>query len=116
LPIQYLVKYFKQQGDKWQIDAGLRATVQFRQFNLLEDPAPFGRFDVIFCRNVLIYFDQPTKARVLDRLARLLPADGYLYLGGAETVLGICDRLQPVPENRGIYAPVATPAPLKAAV
>src|SRR5919206_1581365 len=55
LPIQYLVKYFKQQGDRWQIDAGLRATVQFRQFNLLDDPAPFGRFDVIFCRNVLIY-------------------------------------------------------------
>jgi chemotaxis protein methyltransferase CheR len=117
LPIQYLVKYFKQQGDRWEIDPALRATVQFRTFNLLDDPAPLGRFDVIFCRNVLIYFDQPTKAKVLDRLARLLPPDGYLYLGGAETVLGICDRLQPLSDNRGIYAPVAAPpAGLKAAV
>jgi chemotaxis protein methyltransferase CheR len=114
LPIQLLVKYFKQQGDKWQVDPALRAMVQFRSFNLLDDPAPFGRFDVVFCRNVLIYFDQPTKAKVLDRLARMLPSDGYLYLGGAETVLGICDRLQPLTDNRGIYAPV--PPALKAAV
>jgi chemotaxis protein methyltransferase CheR len=114
LPIQLLVKYFKQQGDRWQIDAALRAAVQYRTFNLLDDPAPLGRFDVIFCRNVLIYFDQSTKTKVLDRLARQLPADGYLYLGGAETVLGICDRLLPVAENRGIYAPAAVP--LKAAV
>jgi chemotaxis protein methyltransferase CheR len=115
LPIQLLVKYFKQQGDKWQVDPALRAMVQFRSFNLLDDPAPFGRFDVVFCRNVLIYFDQPTKAKVLDRLARMLPSDGYLYLGGAETVLGICDRLQPLTDNRGIYAPVPMQS-LKAAV
>jgi chemotaxis protein methyltransferase CheR len=120
LPIQLLVKYFKQQGDRWQIDEAIRKMVQFRPFNLLDDMSPLGRFDVVFCRNVLIYFDQPTKASVLNKIARQMAPDGYLYLGGAETVLGISDRLQPVPENRGIYnlGAIAAPAmPLaKAAV
>ncbi len=65
LPIQLLVKYFKQQGDRWQIDAGIRSMVRFRCLNLLDDFTQFGQFDVIFCRNVLIYFDQPTKTAVL---------------------------------------------------
>jgi chemotaxis protein methyltransferase CheR len=118
LPIQLLVKYFKQQGDRWQIDEGIRKTVQFRPFNLLDDMSPLGRFDVVFCRNVLIYFDQPTKASVLNKIGRVMAPDGYLYLGGAETVLGISDRLQPVPDNRGIYSLGTAAAPLlaKAAV
>src|SRR5215470_836988 len=95
LPIQLLVKYFKQQGDRWQIDEGIRRMVQFRPFNLLDDMSQLGRFDVVFCRNVLIYFDQPTKAAVLGRIGRQMAPDAYLYLGGAETVLGISDRLQP---------------------
>ena len=80
--------------------------------NLLDNMVPLGRFDVIFCRNVLIYFDQPTKTLVLDRLSRQMAPDGHLYLGGAETVLGISDRLQPVPDNRGIYSIAGGPAPL----
>jgi chemotaxis protein methyltransferase CheR len=116
LPIQLLVKYFKQQGDRWQIDDGLHSRVRFKQFNLLDDPAVLGGFDVIFCRNVLIYFDQPTKSQVLDRLVRVLAPDGFLYLGGAETVLGISDRFRPVPENRGIYVPAAAPAQPQRAV
>src|SRR5260370_24524096 len=111
LPIQLLVKYFKQQGERWQIDPAIRSMVQFRQLNLLDDVSALGRFDVIFCRNVLIYFDQPTKTLVLDRLSRQLAPDGHLYLGGAETVLGISDRLQPVPENRGIYCIASATAP-----
>jgi chemotaxis protein methyltransferase CheR len=118
LPIQLLLKYFKQHGDRWEIDAALRSAVQFRLFNLLDDPASLGRFDVIFCRNVLIYFDQPTKSAILERLARILAPDGFLYLGGAETVLGLTDKLQPAPDNRGIYVPaaMASGAPVKAAV
>jgi chemotaxis protein methyltransferase CheR len=107
LPIQYLVKYFKQQGDRWQIDAGLRGRVRFRTFNLLEDPTSLGTFDVIFCRNVLIYFDQPTKTTVLSRLHKIMTPDGFLYLGGAETVLGISDKFQAAPEHRGIYRPTS---------
>lgn len=131
LPVQMLVKYFKQDGDKWQIDQRLRAMVKYREYNLLGDLAPLGTFDVIFCRNVLIYFDQATKARVLEQTARRLPPDGVLFLGGAETVLGVTDRFEPLPGERGIYRltppsapmsgmmplpPIAMPQPAMAAV
>ncbi|HLJ19950.1 MAG TPA: CheR family methyltransferase, partial [Stellaceae bacterium] len=111
LPIQYLMKYFKQQGERWQIDPAIRSRVRFRVFNLLEEPTSLGGFDVIFCRNVLIYFDQPTKTTVLARLSRILASDGYLFLGGAETVLGISDKFQASTENRGVYSPVTAPQP-----
>lgn len=104
LPIQLLVKYFKKTNELWQIDPSLRAMVQFREFNLLHDLKSLGQFDVVFCRNVLIYFDQPTKTRVLDNISQTMPDDAFLYLGGAETVLGISDRFKPVPDQRGIYA------------
>jgi chemotaxis protein methyltransferase CheR len=77
--------------------------VQYREFNLLEHPRSLGQFDVVFCRNVLIYFDQPTKTKVLGGIADQLAPDGTLFLGGAETVLGITDRFEPVPSQRGIY-------------
>ena len=104
LPIQFLVKYFKKNNEMWQIDPAIRAMVQYREYNLLHDLKPLGQFDVVFCRNVLIYFDQPTKTRVLDNISRVMPDDGLLYLGGAETVLGISDKFKPVPDQRGIYA------------
>lgn len=104
LPIQMLVKHFKQNGDKWQISPQLRQMVSFREWNLLGDLSPLGQFDVVFCRNVLIYFDQPTKTKVLEAIARQMPPDGVLYLGGAETVLGITDRFKPVDGQRGLYS------------
>ena len=103
LPIQLLVKYFKKNNEMWQIDPAIRAMVQYREYNLLHDLKPLGQFDVVFCRNVLIYFDQPTKTRVLDNVSRLMSDDGFLYLGGAETVLGISDKFRPIPDQRGIY-------------
>jgi chemotaxis protein methyltransferase CheR len=114
LPINLLVKYFKQVGDRWQINDKLRAMVNFREFNLLTDPAPLGRFDVVFCRNVLIYFDQDTKAKVLDGIARQMPADGFLFLGGAETVLGLTDKFQLLPGQRSVYGLVPKRAPMAA--
>jgi len=105
LPIQMLVKYFTQAGDTWQIAPDIRAMVQYRQHNLLAEFAGFGRFDVVFCRNVLIYFDQETKSSVLNRIARQLDPDSYLVLGAAETVVGLSDALKPIPEKRGLYAP-----------
>ena len=106
LPINMLVKYFQQMGDKWQLVPEIRRMVTFREFNLLDSYGPLGRFDVVFCRNVLIYFDQPTKSSVLKGMADLMPEDGILYLGGAETVLGITDRFRPIDGQRGIYNPV----------
>lgn len=103
LPINLLVKYFKQEGDLWRIDEGLRRMVTFKPFNLLNSPACLGGFDVVFCRNVLIYFDRDTKSSVLSKIAKLMPSDGFLYLGGAETVLGISDRFELMPSQRGIY-------------
>jgi chemotaxis protein methyltransferase CheR len=103
LPIQLLVKYFQQQGDRWQINKQIRDMVQYRPFNLLAPMAPLGRFDVVYCRNVLIYFDQPTKSKVLDGIANQMADDGFLYLGGAETILGVTDRFQLIDGQRGIY-------------
>ena len=107
LPIQMLVKYFTQSGDLWQINADIRAMVQHRQLNLLQDFSHLGSFDVIFCRNVLIYFDQETKTAIFDRLARVLEPDGVLALGAAESVVGISDAFKPDPERRGLYRPNA---------
>lgn len=103
LPIQFLVKYFKETGQGWEIDSSIRAMIQFKEFNLLDNMASLGTFDIVFCRNVLIYFDQPTKADVLHRIRQQMDLDGMLCLGGAETVLGISDRFKPAPGQRGVY-------------
>jgi len=102
-------------GDRWTANAALKPMVRFRTFNLLEDPSALGSFDVVLCRNVLIYFDQATKTKILDRIAARLPGDGTLYLGGSETVFGITERFEPVPGERGIYQLTRVPAPARAA-
>lgn len=103
LPIQLLVKYFTQHGELWQLSSDIRGMVQHRQLNLLQDFTHLGKFDVIFCRNVLIYFDQPTKTTIFERMAKLLEQDGSLLLGAAESVVGITDVFRPNPERRGLY-------------
>jgi chemotaxis protein methyltransferase CheR len=103
LPIQLLIKYFKQSGELWQINPDIRAMVQHRKLNLLEDFAILGKFDVIFCRNVLIYFDQSTKTGVFNRLAKAMDPDSFLVLGAAESMVGMTDALKPYPDRRGLY-------------
>jgi chemotaxis protein methyltransferase CheR len=105
LPIHFLVRYFKQVRELWEIAPELRAMVKYRQHNLLSDFSHLGVFDLIFCRNVLIYFDPATKVDVLDRLARATAGDGYLVLGAAETVVGLTDSFKVVGEKHGLYAP-----------
>ena len=105
LPIQLLVKYFKQIGELWQINPNVRAMVAHRQLNLLHDFSQLGVFDVIFCRNVLIYFDQDTKINIFERLNKVLEPDGTLMLGAAESVVGITDAFRPYPDKRGLYQP-----------
>lgn len=103
LPVQMLVKYFAEHGNLWQIDASIRAMVQYRELNLMDNFAGLGAFDLVFCRNVLIYFDRDLKVDVLSRVAQLMPADGLLFLGGAETVVGLGTKFEPMPDERGIY-------------
>ncbi len=103
LPIQMLLKYFEQTTDGWQIKPDIRNMVKFQQFNLLDPMEGLGSFDIVFCRNVLIYFDEKTKADVLRRISGRLASDGFLFLGGAETVLGISDAFKPMDQHRGLY-------------
>jgi chemotaxis protein methyltransferase CheR len=105
LPIQMLVRYFTQIGELWQLNPDIRAMVTHRQLNLLADFSHIGTFDVIFCRNVLIYFDQDTKTNIFERLARSIEPDGVLTLGAAESVVGISDAFKPCPDRRGLYRP-----------
>jgi chemotaxis protein methyltransferase CheR len=107
LPIQMLVRYFSQIGDTWQLAPEIRAMVQYRPLNLLTDFAQLGSFDLVFCRNVLIYFDQGLKVDVLNRLARVIDPNGYLVLGAAETVVGLTDAFKLMPDKRGLYVPNA---------
>jgi chemotaxis protein methyltransferase CheR len=104
LPVQMLIKNFSQKAEGWEIAPHLRAMINFREFNLLSEMRGLGTFDVVLCRNVLIYFDQPTKAGVLGRIRAQMRDDGILYLGGAETVLGVSEAFRPVNGQRGLYA------------
>ncbi len=89
LPITLLIKYFKQQGAFWVIDRKLREIVRFKRMNLLDSFAGVGQWDVIFCRYVLIYFDQETKKNIIGKLAGALRPGGYLFLGATETPVGL---------------------------
>ena len=104
LPITKLVANFKQVEDKWHINDDIKSMVTYRNFNLLDSMASLGKFDVVFCRNVLIYFDTETKAKVLDGISKQMEKDAYLFLGGAETVLGVTDKFSAIKDVRGLYA------------
>ena len=103
LPIQMLGRHFHNEGGEWRISSSIRQRVQFEVFNLIDSFATLGQLDVIFCRNVLMYFDSSLKHDVLGRLSDALAADGYLVLGSAETVLGSGKGLEPLVNARGIY-------------
>lgn len=105
LPVQMLMKYFDRVDQSWRLKPAIRSKVKFRTCNLLEPFTDLGQFDVIFCRNVLIYFDAATKRNVLERLANQVAGDGYLVLGGAETVLDLTQRFAAAPGHRGLYLP-----------
>lgn len=100
LPTPFLLRYFTQSGDVWQISDAIRQQVSFRNFNLLSDFAPLGKFDVVFCRNVLIYFNAPGKKDILQRMLKQLNPEGFVVLGAAEGLVGIDIDLAPDPEVR----------------
>ena len=98
-----LARWFSCEGENWRISPRLRSMVTFKEWNLLSSLAPLGNFDIIFCRNVLIYFDPTTKSRVLDALRRQLAPDGLLYLGSSETTLGLSPDLVRAAPGVGVY-------------
>jgi chemotaxis protein methyltransferase CheR len=109
LPIRLLMKYFTQVGTRWKIDPRLAERIEFRTVNLLQPFRHLGRFDIIFCRNVLIYFGTDTKRDVLCRLSENLTPNGHLFLGSSETVIGLSKEIAPHIEQRGLYVQAASP-------
>lgn len=103
LPIQMLMHYFTQQDDHWRISERIRSMVTFRKLNLMDPSYNLGKFDVVFCRNVLIYFDSATKAEVLERIAQSTNPGGFLMLGAAESVIGITQSYESAQDRRGLY-------------
>jgi chemotaxis protein methyltransferase CheR len=94
LPIAYLVKYFTRAGLEWQLKDEVRRMVEFTTFDLRQSMSAMGPFDVVFCRNVLIYFDVQSKRKILDEIHGTLYRGGYLLLGGSETTLNLCTRFE----------------------
>ncbi len=103
LSVKRLITYFTQENENWRICERLRRMVKFRVFNLLDDYGAFGVMDIIFCRNVLLYFEPQTKARVLERLSGTLAPDGYLVVGTAEIPHEITTSFERLPGTRGLY-------------
>ena len=104
MPQQYLSRYFTRgERNHYLIAPTIKKRVTFQPRNLLEPFDRLGQFDIIFCRNVLIYFDRPTKSNVLERMARLMPQDGYLILGGPETTLGLTPQFARHGDLRNVY-------------
>lgn len=94
LPMPLLLKYFTKNGLNWQIKEEVRNGIEFKEVNLIETwPQMLPAMDIIFLRNVLIYFDPPTKTNVLNKAAKLLRPDGYMFLGGAETTMNLDVKL-----------------------
>jgi chemotaxis protein methyltransferase CheR len=115
LPAAQLVQYFERAGAHWRITPGLRRNVSFKLMNLTAPLPPMPQFDVIFLRNVLIYFDVATKKTVLRNVARLLRPDGWLFLGAAETTIGIDDNYERVAAGRTSAYRVRSAVPAGAA-
>jgi chemotaxis protein methyltransferase CheR len=96
LPAPYLVKYFQRVGLDWQLKEEIRNMARFRRFDLRQPMAALGKFDIVLCRNVLIYFDVETKIKILNQIYTVLNPGGYLLLGGAETVINLQDKFERV--------------------
>ncbi|MFL0357531.1 CheR family methyltransferase [Erythrobacter sp. GH1-10] len=103
LGVAQMLNHFEETSQGWQVREETRANSRFQHHNVLNDPPSRQRFDLILCRNVLLYFDQPTRQRAFSRLSEALADDGFLMLGAGETVVGQTDAFMPVPRRPSIY-------------
>lgn len=110
MPVKMLLKYFDQSGDLWRLRPEIKSMVNFQQFNLMSPFVGFQQYDIVLCRNVLIYFDVETKKSVLEKIRKVVAPDGFLMLGGAETVVGLSDHFVVDEKDRMIFRPNDTAA------
>ncbi|MBT6433360.1 MAG: protein-glutamate O-methyltransferase CheR [Deltaproteobacteria bacterium] len=104
LPAPMLLKHFEKQGLVWQIKPLLRSSIEFRKLNLIDNWPPMPKMDVVFLRNVLIYFDVETKRKILGEVRKLLNPDGFLFLGAAEMPMSIDNAFERIDYPRsGCY-------------
>lgn len=106
LPVRRMIDWFEAVGPDWIARPELVRKIAFRRHNLVGDPAPVGRFDVVFCRNVLLYLSPVLRRRVFDLLAQAVRPGGLIVLGAGETVIGQSDDFVPSKRYRGLYEPV----------
>lgn len=107
LPMQLLTKYFVQQGLSWEVSPKLRDMVRFEELNLIRDWPGLPKMDIIFLRNVLIYFDPEVKSRILQNTCKVLKPGGCLFLGLSETTLNLNTDYQRVTTDRSHYYKIA---------
>lgn len=105
LSAQRMLAHFEQEGAAWRVREKLRNMIEFKELNLLHSLASVGRVDVVFCRNVLIYFDVETKTRVLANIRHQIRDDGYLMLGAAETLIGVTNAFEPTGDHQNLFKP-----------
>ena len=96
-------RYFKQQGDVWELNNEIKRRVRFTELNLMQSFSSLGKFDIIFCRNVLIYFSAELKSDILNRMAKQLQPNGYLVLGSSESITGYTDAFKMVRSGGAVY-------------
>lgn len=104
LSMPVILKNFEQRDNLWYIKDHLKKGVKFQKFNLLQNPSHLGKFDIIFCRNVLIYFNPETKSAVLKNLQSCMSEDGILALGSSENIMGLKTSLVSIPDAHGFYS------------
>jgi len=103
MPVTMLVKYFDQEKDNWFVKDPIREMVRFEYLNLMEEFNQLGRFDVVFCRNVLIYFDEQTKRDILKRMEESMKPGGFLFLGSSESVYDLSKKFKPVEGATAVF-------------
>jgi len=103
LPRDKLLKYFNANGNHWKVKDEIRAMATFKKQNLMESFLGLGRFDIIFCRNVAIYFTLEDRKKLFEKIANSLEGDGYLIIGASESLTGICSRFEPKRHLRSVF-------------
>jgi len=103
LPRDKLLKYFNANGNHWKVKDEIRAMATFKKQNLMESFLGLGRFDIIFCRNVAIYFPLEDRKKLFEKIANSLEGDGYLIIGASESLTGICSRFEPKRHLKSVF-------------